>query len=347
MTLPESITDRLHDALTARGRVAADHATPNAASASDALPYAAPAIVRLVDEGLLLVSGADSREFLQGQLTNDMEEVTADQALLCAYCTPKGRVLATLTICKWRGDYLLQMPSELVDSVRKRLQMYVMRSQVKLEALANVAIIGVTGDAGALLRDALGLATVDEYRCSEGDGIVAVGLPGRRVQLVVPADRSQSVWDRLSGTATPMTEDTWTLAGIASGVPVVTAATSDLFLPQMLNLDLVGGVSFRKGCYTGQEIIARTQYLGQVKRRLARFAGASATVAGSEIYSGERSVGTVINAAVAPGGGYEVLAVVGIETADAPLQLDPRNGAALQSLALPYALPQATLEPDA
>lgn len=347
MTLPGSTTNRRHDALTTSGRVASDPARADAESATQDRPYAAPAIVRLADEGLLLVSGADSIEFLQGQFTNDVDEVMADQALLCAYCTPKGRVLATLTMRKWGDDYVLHMPAELVDFVRKRLQMYVMRSRVKLQTMSNVVIMGMSGDAGALLQDALGLGTVGDYRCSERDGIVALGFPGGRVQLVVPPERSQSVWDRLSATAPPMTEDTWDLAGIASGVPVVTAATSDLFLPQMLNLDLVGGVSFRKGCYTGQEIIARTQYLGQVKRRLARFAVPSATAAGSEVYVGERSVGTVINAAAAREGGYELLAVVGRDAADAPMRIDSPDGEVLQPLALPYAVPQAERASDA
>ncbi len=246
------------------------------------------ALTALLSQGLILASGADAPTFLQGQLSNDITQVSRSRAQLAAYCTPKGRVLATLLLWKTDNGYALELPRELCEPIRKRLQMYVLRSRVQLADVSDqTALIGLVGaDALAVVRSELGLALGLGLRC----------CPRRRrcrdrsARHASAGDRRHRAWGRdLGSSRTPlcmlMGEEIWDAQTVAAGIPAITTATQDQFTPHMLNLDLVGGVSFDKGCYTGQEIVARTQYLGQVKRRLARFATTARAVAGTVVYA--------------------------------------------------------------
>jgi folate-binding protein YgfZ len=209
-------------------------------------------------------------------------------------------------------------------------------------------VLGVAGaDAQGLVRSQLGLALASVYAVAVNDGVTAIALPGDRVQLMVEIGRAVETWDRVVGGCVPVGQERWEWHGIAEGVPTITAATQDQFVPQMLNLELLGGVSFQKGCYTGQEIVARSQHLGQVKRRLARYAAAHGGVGpGAAVYAAEQQVGAVVNAARSPGGGWELLAVVPIEAAQIEyagpaLRLSGADGSVLRPLPLPYRLPNA------
>jgi folate-binding protein YgfZ len=304
-------------------------------------------ITPLLAEGLILVSGEDAQAFLQGQLSNDVTQASSAQSQLAAYCTPKGRVLATLLLWVAREAYALQLPRELVDRIAKRLQMYVLRSRVRLGVASDqMVLVGVTGDeASDLVHRELGISLSSAYAVGASDGITAIALPGKRVQLVMEVERGTEIWDRLARHSVPAGQEVWDWPAIASGIPTVTAATQDQFVPQMLNLELLGGVSFRKGCYPGQEIVARTEHLGQVKRRLARFAVPAAAAAGVALFTDGQPAGTVINATPSPNGGWELLAVVQIEAAQAnyagaPLRLGA-EGPELRPLPLPYPLPAA------
>jgi len=304
-------------------------------------------ITPLLAEGLILVSGEEAQTFLQGQLSNDVTEASPAQSQLAAYCTPKGRVLATLLLWVAREAYALQLPRELVDGIAKRLQMYVLRSQVRLGVASDqMALVGVTGDeATDLVHRELGIPLSSAYAVGASDGITGIALPGKRVQLVMEVGRGIEMWDRLARHCVPVGQEAWDWPAIAGGIPTVTAATQDQFVPQMLNLELLGGVSFRKGCYPGQEIVARTQHLGQVKRRLVRFAVPEGAAAGAALFTDGQPAGTVVNAAPSPNGGWELLAVVQIEAAQAnyagaPLRLGT-EGPVLRPLPLPYPLPAA------
>jgi len=301
-----------------------------------------PVLTALLSQGLILASGADASTFLQGQLSNDIALVSGSRAQLAAYCTPKGRVLATLLLWKTGNDYVLELSRELCAPTRKRLQMYVLRSRVQLtDASDQSAIIGLVGvDALALVRSELGLAVASDYDVAQSGGVAAIALPGRRVQVIADIALGVQIWDRLAPRSVVMGEEMWEAQAVASGIPAITLATQDQFTPHMLNLDLVGGVSFDKGCYTGQEIVARTQYLGQVKRRLARFATTASAVAGATVYAGAAQVGTVVNAARSPTGKFELLAVTQTRAAQgggsvAALHLGA-DGPALRPLLLPY-----------
>lgn len=304
----------------------------------------------LLAEGLLLVSGEDAETFLQGQLSNDVTQASPRRSQLAAYCTPKGRVLATLLLWVAGEAYALQLPRELAERTAKRLQMYVLRSRVHLAVVSDeTAIIGATGAKSFdLVRTQLGISLSSAYEVGASGGITAIALPGERVQVVVHAERGIEIWDRLSRHSVPAGQDAWDRRSIAGGIPTVTAATQDQFVPQMLNFELLGGVSFRKGCYPGQEIVARSQHLGQVKRRLARFSVPEEVTPGAALFAAGQPVGTVVNTTPSADGGWELLAVVQLEAAQAahagvPLRLGA-EGPLLRPLPLPYPLPGASAQ---
>ena len=302
------------------------------------------ALTALLSHGVLHASGQDAKAFLQGQLSNDVELISESRAEPAAYCTPKGRVLATPLL--WWADegYALGLPRELCEAIRRRLQMYVLRSRVQLaEASDRIALIGVAGpEARTIVSAELGLELSSVIDVAHGDAVTALALPGLRVLVIAESAQAVEVWDRLAHRCTVTAEEVWEARAIAAGIPTVTAATQDHFTPHMLNLDLIGAVSFDKGCYTGQEIVARTQYLGQVKRRLARFAAASSAKPGEAIHAETAIAGTVVNAARAATDRFELLAVTQTpqhNLANA-LQLGT-GGAALEPLDLPYRVPLA------
>jgi folate-binding protein YgfZ len=334
-------------ALADRGaRVDGDRVTDFGQTQREAQPAVAEtALTALLSEGFILASGEDALAFLQGQLSNDIEQVSSARAQLAAYCTPKGRVLATLLLWQTDNGYALGLPRELCESTRKRLQMYVLRSRVRLaDASDQIAVLGLAGaGARAMVHSELGIVLSSTYDVGSNGGVTAIALPGDRVQVTADVERGIETWDRLAGRCLLVGEETWEAHAIAAGVPVITSATQDQFTPHMLNLDLVGGVSFSKGCYTGQEIVARTQYLGQVKRRLARFATTGRAKPGVVVYVEGQPAGMVVNAAQSPADGSELLAVVQMQAAQSAaggvaLRLGA-EGPPLRPLALPYPLP--------
>ena len=234
-----------------------------------------PALCDLSHLGLIAVDGADAATFLQGQVTNDVRQVSATRSLLAGYCTHQGRMLATFRLLR-RGDtHYLLLPHTQVELVLKRLRMYVLRSQVVLtDASEDFAALGLSGDqAAALLAaacpepPALPVAVNDQTQVGDLTLIRPAGACPRFLVLG-PVSALTALWDRLAAEATPVNAEHWTLLDIQAGLPTVHPETREAFVPQMTNLQLVDGVSFTKGCYTGQEVVARMQYLGKLKRRL-------------------------------------------------------------------------------
>ncbi|HEU5282775.1 MAG TPA: folate-binding protein [Burkholderiales bacterium] len=290
----------------------------------------------LTTEALLEVTGEDARSFLQAQLSNDVEALSATRAQLSTYCTPQGRMLASLLV--WRGAdaFLLQLPAELAPSIRTRLQRYVLRARVKLtDASERWAVLGVAGtQARAVLEAAFGAAPPERMGKLDSERTSVICLGRELYQVVVPADGATAQWDRLAGPARPSGSQWWRWRLIQANLPVITAATSELFVPQMANMDVLGGVNFDKGCYPGQEIVARAQYRGQVKRRLFRLhAETGAPRPGQALFAPQSAaaVGTVVNAAPAPAGGFDILAVLQEERAQrsAALCLGSEDGPGL------------------
>ncbi|SER61474.1 hypothetical protein SAMN05421690_104413 [Nitrosomonas sp. Nm51] len=279
-------------------------------------------LVDLSHYGLLGISGVDAKMFLQNQLSCDVNAVNIHRAQYGSYCTPKGRVLVNFMVMQNDCDWLLQFPIDLCASIQKRLSMFVLRSKVEIKDRSRQWVrIGVAGKqaetlaktvAGTAKRDfddARALSVVHSAQTS------IVRHASDRYEIITTEKSAHALWRLLSAGACPAGAACWRWREIHDGIPVVTAATQEQFLPQMINLDLIGGVSFKKGCYPGQEIVARTQYLGKLKRRmyLARIETAEVVNEGDDVFCAEtqnQSCGTVVNAAPSPQGGYDVLAVI-------------------------------------
>ncbi len=234
---------------------------------------ASPIAGRLTHLGILRFTGADALNFLQGQLTNDTRRLAEKGALLAAYLNPQGRALALLHLLSHSSGTLAILPRELIQPIAERMRKFILRAKVKIDDPGES--LGVFGCHGEEALAQAGLPVPPEGSTLEADGIAVARVgTGSRHGLVAAPPRL----DALAGDAgqagrayaAGRVETAWRLADIQEGLPQVYGATSEAFTAQMLNLDLLGGISFSKGCYTGQEIVARTQHLGRIKRRLFR-----------------------------------------------------------------------------
>jgi len=297
--------------------------------------------------GLIAVEGEDAVSFLQGQITQDATLVTAGRSLLAGHCSPKGRLLASFRMFRRDDAILLQLPAELLGDLLKRLRMYLLRSQAQLRDASEEWIrIGLAGDcAPALLAARLSAVPSAPSEVTRSETITCLRIPGStpRFELIGPMDAIQPLWEALDGPATPSDSAHWALLDIRAGLPTVLPETVEAFVPQMTNLQLVDGVSFHKGCYTGQEVVARMQYLGKLKRRmyLAHADSPSSPRAGEELFAADsasgQGAGRVVDARPAPEGGYDMLAVVEILSAEAnDVHLGGPEGPRLSFKPLPY-----------
>jgi len=309
---------------------------------SDSVPEAV-VIARLTQDGVIRVSGSDARAFLHGQLTNDVEHLAPDHVRRAGWCTAKGRLLATMLVLRDGDDFLLLLPSDIVAAVVKRLRMFVLRSKVTIDdESARWAHYGLIGRGADQVLAANTIAVPGEalHTVVRTQDSWVMRLEGGRLRVLLERDSKPVRADRLA--LAEVDASCWTLEDIRAGVPQVGAATQDLFVPQMVNFDIVSGLDFKKGCYPGQEVVARAQYRGQVKRHLcrARIAGGAALVAGQELFCDDRpgeACGTVVSTAPAEGGS-ELLAVVpdAVRETQATVRASP-DGAPLEWLPLPHA----------
>ena len=269
---------------------------------------------------LLAVTGDDAAEFLHAQFTNDVESLAAGQAQWSGWCTAKGRLVATFLLLRRADGFLIMLPAEIAAPFAKRLSMFILRSKVKIADVSDAhGLIGIAGDGAAPIVGARWGAVPAPMTSLEKDGGTCVALDAQRFVAIVPAATARAALDELAKGARRGDRDQWEWAAIQAGVPTIVAATQEAFVPQMANFDLVGGVSFRKGCYPGQEIVARTQYRGILKRRmaLAHVEGSERPQPGQSVYSsafGDQAAGTVVNVASSPGGGFDALVVAQIES---------------------------------
>ncbi len=297
-------------------------------------------------EGLIEVSGDDAVTFLQGQLTSDVRKVTPTAAQYSGLCTPKGRLLASFLIWR-RGDRLyLQLPDSQREFVQKRLSMYVLRSKVRLtEAGGQWQRYGIVGpDAAACIDQALGGKPDAAMAVLQLGDVSVIRLDAQRFVVVLPAGAARPAWlDGLS----PLDAAQWRLLDIRAGVPRILPETREEFVPQMANFDLIQAVDFKKGCYTGQEIVARMQYLGKLKRRMYLVHAAGELSPGEPVFSPDmegQASGMVVDAQPAHAGGWDALVVAQISSVEnQPLFAGSLQGVALTRRDLPYvlALPDA------
>jgi folate-binding protein YgfZ len=290
--------------------------------------------VRLTDWGVIRAHGADAAAFLHSQLTQDIEGLGAEEARLAGYCSPKGRLLASFVV--WRpapDEVLLACSADLLAATLKRLSMFVLRAKCKLsDASAELSLYGVVGDALALPATAgavQGDADRTLIRLPDVEGLA-------RALLVQPAEAA--VPD-----LPPIDLATWNWLEVRSGVARIVAPTVEQFVPQMVNLEVVGGVNFKKGCYPGQEIVARSQYRGTVKRRAMLFDSDAELQPGQEVFHSDdpgQPAGLVANAARGPGGSSSALVEVKLAAlAGGSWHAGSADGPLLHQRPLPYALP--------
>ncbi len=276
---------------------------------------------------LLQVEGEDAASFLQGQLTQDVRQLAPGRGLLGAWCNPKGRVITVLRILDLDGAVGLVLPTGLAERVASRLSMYRLRAKVDIRPAPDWQAVAVAAPADLESLAARGL--LPERARGAGchaHGITTLELGGHERGVELYGTQAAIAGLALSD---PLSEPEWHKALIDAGIPTITADTSEQYTPHMLNLDRIGAVSFDKGCYTGQEIVARTEHRGQSKRRLRRY-----RLETGEAHVGDRllhesgEAGEVVNAA-----GPDLLAVARIESHEAPLTV---NGGRAVPVPLPY-----------
>ncbi len=300
--------------------------------------------------GLIRASGVEAESFLQNQFCNDVRKVSPALSQLNGYCTPKGRVLALFRLFQQGDDYLLRLPREILEPTLKRLRMFILMSKVALEDDSDTQVsIGYSGpEAAKHLTDILGNApaAIDECLHTGTLSVIRVRGPHPRFEIHGSEPAVRELWDTLSTLAGPAGSAAWNLLDIHAGLPEIVAATQEAFVPQMLNLQALDALSFHKGCYPGQEIVARMHYLGKLKRRMYR-AHVDTTddcpQPGDDLFSeGSESgqgVGKVVLAQTTPTGGVDLLAVIEIASAEQHgLRLRDANGPALSLQDLPYSI---------
>ncbi len=294
--------------------------------------------------GLIALTGEDTQAFLHTQLTSDVNALAPNRSQYSGYCTPKGRLLASFLL--WRSElgYFLQLPAALRESIQKRLSMYILRSKVKArDASAEFARFGIAGaDAAAKLQPLLGEVPRAAHEVTHRDGITILRLPVDRFEVVVPHEKAAAIRESLAANAESAGSEYWGWLDIRAGIAVITPATQEEFVPQMVNFDAIGAVSFNKGCYPGQEIVARMHFLGRLKQRmfLVNIAAGTAPQPGDKLYSadmGEQASGMIVNATPSPEGGYDALAAIQLgSVAAGGIHWKASDGPALKLLTLPY-----------
>ena len=299
--------------------------------------------------GLLEISGADAVTFLQGQVTNDVNLLTGTNAHYSAYCNPKGRMLALFLAFAHYDHLHLQFNRELLEPIMKRLKMYVMRSKVEIKDVSDSIIkFGINGpQAASMLVPVFSkIPTVDYELVSLENGAI-LKLPSvnddARYEIFTDATNAPIIWDMLKSNCQLVEKPHWDWLEIQAGIPDVSLKTQEQFVPQMLNLDILNAINFKKGCYTGQEIVARTHYLGSVKRRtyLAEITAESqsdiAPQAGDKVLdSSHNEVGQVVRIAPNLANGFDALIEMRIEAQQAGRVY--WNNALISNKKLPYSL---------
>jgi len=302
-------------------------------------------VTPLTEMGVLGAYGEDARDFLHGQLTHSVTDLPPDRWRLAGYCSPKGRLLALFRLLADDGGVLALTHGSLQDATLQRLHMFVLRARVALEDLNDrLAAVGLAGPpAGELLAELAGTPPAEPGAVTEAGDLRVLRLNdagGPRFVLLAPHAELAAVWHMLGRGLTPAGRDAWELLAIRAGEPEITAATREAFVPQMVNLELIDGVSFGKGCYPGQEIVARMHYRGQAKRRMFRVstAGTDLPEIGAAVRTaGGQEAGAIVRAAPNTQNRAEALAVLSLQyAANEALYVDERP---LQLDTLPYPIP--------
>ncbi len=301
-------------------------------------------LVDLSHFGLIRFSGEETQAFLNGQLSSDVRKLETHLSQYSSYSTPKGRMLASFLLFREGNDYMVQLAAELLPAMIKRLSMYIMRTKTKASDASTERVrMGLAGPgAAAVIRQVFDCELANPHSVAQSGHATILHLPGQRYEVVVASEHAVATWQALAAHAKPAGSTVWTWTDICAGIPWIGAATQEEFVAQMANMELIGAVSFNKGCYPGQEIVARTQYLGKLKRRMYRaHIAAESVAAGQDVFSPEmqgQASGKIMLAAPSPKGGYEVLVVAQIASLEHGLHLGSLEGPLLTVGELPYAV---------
>ncbi|MFY0990330.1 YgfZ/GcvT domain-containing protein [Halomonas sp. C05BenzN] len=302
----------------------------------------------LVHLAVLDVTGPDAERFLQGQTSAQVTLADGDFAPLTAFCTPKGRMLANAQLWRVASEhYRLMMHRSLVASLADHLKKFAAFYKVELEARDDLALIGLIGrEAAALAEVRFDVVAPKPWHQADSEELQVLAHPGPRPRVLacLPADRAIATWRRLAEHALPVGNAVWRLHDIQAGLAWLDASQGDTYLPQMINWEALGGISFKKGCYTGQEVVARAHFRGQVKKRLVRaqLEGSELPTLGSPVETADgKAVGEVLAAELDAYDQAEILAVLSTKEDLGPLSV---AGQAFKQLKLPY--PIERLDPE-
>lgn len=299
------------------------------------------------------VSGEDAQSFLQSQFTNDVNEVNATHGQLNSYCTPKGRMMAIFYICQWQDNYYLVIPNDIASAVMQRIQMYVMRAKVTItERSDQFRIHALFGQQAEQTLSQLNFqAPKNDYETNSLEGGCCIRIPGIVPRYILFGEESISnlidkkVADDESNISIS-TPEYWQWLDIMSGIPMIYTETQEAFVPQMTNLELISGVSFSKGCYPGQEVVARLHYLGNANRRMYRIESSEIIEikTGDDIYASDseknQAIGKVVTAITTGTQGVTALAVLRVEAAENnKLAISSSTGPEVKIMSLPYEIP--------
>jgi len=297
----------------------------------------------LSDFVLIRARGEDALAFLQGQLSSDLNQVGATHSQYSSYSNAKGRMQANFLVWQYEHDYYLMLSADIAATVHKRLSMFVLRSKLKLELVTEQwRLCGIAGPGAALkVADVLGVAAPQPHQVAATSAGVVLALPSGAYLAALPTEHADAQLEALARDAALIGSEAWGLWDIRAGRPWVTLSTYEQFVAQMANMELIGAVSFKKGCFPGQEIVARTQYLGKLKKRLFRVLIPTGAKVGDELFSPsmrDQSIGMVVNACQIENGQVEALAVVQINAWESGVHLASPEGPQITCLDLPYSL---------
>lgn len=297
--------------------------------------------IDLIDLGLIRINGKDVKQFLQGQLTCDLEEISAEQSRLGAHCDVKGRVIASFRLFFYQNNYYFLLPLNMLPLLLASLQKYAVFSKITLTDVSkDWQKIGLYGPYLKELLNAQKLYVAKENEVAEFNNKLSLSIPGPVPHniLLAPASESIGFFDALE----QQNIDHWHLLDIMAGIPTIYPETSSQFTPHQLNFPQINGVSFNKGCYIGQEIIARTHYLGKSKSRLYRvsFQDDNPPLPGTPLFDSEQKIekGTLIMCAKELGNCYQALACLQTQAISHSIRLGSPGGPLIDFLELPYSI---------
>lgn len=297
---------------------------------------------------IIVVAGDDAAKFMQGQFTNDVDLIDEETSQLNAFCNKKGRMIANFRAFKHQGNYFLSIKSNLTDQSIQHLQNYVLRSHVAIQDVSEQMVhLGVSGkDAIDLLSPFIENINEEIDSVSHNNDYIAVRVAGKqpRYEIFCSLEHAKELWQKISPQADVVASSTWDYLNIQSGLPFIDVSTSGEFVPQMANMELINGISFTKGCYTGQEIVARMHYLGKLKKRCYKINIDTDKKPdnGDKLFAENaragQNTGAIIQVEKNPESGYDALAVIQVADIQTNLFLHDADGPKVTVKELPYSL---------